>query len=175
MNILVGLFGIVGNLLVCIVVVFNVCFCWSLNYFFFSLVIVDLIVIMGCEFFFVVVFIKIIFFNDCVMNLDDIYKILFRLLCSVLVVYMVVISVDCFLVVVFFFWYEIIMGKYGLKVMLICFWGFLILFLIFSVVVLFFFLRGFFVIGIFGFSYFIVIMFYLLIVVYFCRIKKKWN
>ena len=174
-NILVGLFGTVGNLLVCIAVASNARLRRSSNYLLFSLAIADLIVTMGCEPLLVVVLTKISYSNDSATNLENIYRILSILSCSASVVHMAAISVDRFLAVVFPLRHEIIMGKYGLKAMLICSWGFPILFLILSAVVPPSFPRGFLAIGTFGLSYFIVITFYLLIVVHLCRIKKKRN
>lgn len=174
-NVAVTVLGTLGNLLVCVAVATNLRLRRSSNYLLFSLAIADLIVTAACEPLVVAILGKITFFNECAKNLENPYKILSRLSCTASVVHMAAISVDRFLAVVLPLRHETIMDKYGLKVMLILSWGFPITVPIMSAVLPSSFPKAFLAAGTFGLSYFIVIAFYLLIVVYLYKVKKKRN
>lgn len=174
-NTTVGVLGTFGNLLVCMAVVTNPRLRRSSNYLLFSLAIADLIVTLGCEPLVVAVVAKITFFGDCAKKIEDPYKILSRLSCTASVVHMAAISVDRFLAVVFPLRHETIMDKYGLKIMLIISWGFPVSVPIMSAVLPPSFPKAFMAAGTFGLSYFTVITFYLLIVAYLYKVKKKRN
>ena len=174
-NVLVGVFGTLGNLLVCIAVVINPRLRRSSNYLLVSLAVADLLVTLGCEPFFLAVLLKMTFSDDCAMNFVYPYKIISRLSCTASVVHMAAISIDRFIAVVFPLRQEIIMQKYGLKVMLIGSWGFPILVPILNATVPASFPKAFLAIGTFGLSYLIVITFYVLIVLHLRKTKKKRN
>lgn len=174
-NFLVGVFGTVGNLLVCIAVVINPRLRRSSNYLLVSLAVADLIVTVGSEPFFLAMLTKMTFSNDCAIKFEYFYKIISILSCTASVVHMAAISIDRFIAVVFPLRQEIIMQKYGLKAMLIGSWGFPILVIILNAVIASSFLKAFLAIGTFGLSYLIVITFYMLIVIHLCITKKKRN
>ena len=174
-NTIVSVLGTFGNILVCVAVFRNPRLRRSSNYLLVSLAIADLIVTIACEPLVVAILSKITFFNDCATNLEHPYKILSRLSCSASVVHMAAISVDRFLAVVFPLRHEMIMDKYGLKIMLVVSWGFPISVPILSVVLPPSFPKALLAAATFGLSYVIVIMSYLLIVAFLYKIKKKRN
>ena len=174
-NATVSVLGTLGNLLVCFAVATNPRLRRSSNYLLVSLAIADLIVTIACEPLVVAILGKITFFNDCATNLEHPYKILSRLSCSASVFHMAAISVDRFLAVVLPLRHEAIMDKYGLKTMLIVAWAFPIAVPILSAFLPPSFPKAFMAAGMFGLSYVIVIMSYLLIVVFLFKVKKKRN
>ena len=167
--------GTFGNLLVCMAVVTNSRLRRPSNFLLFSLAIADLIVTMICEPLVVSILAKITFFSDCVPNLERAYKILSRLSCSASVTHMAAISIDRFLAVVYPLRHEIMMEKYGLKIMLVVSWVFPILVPILSAVVPDSFPKAFLAVGMFGLSYTIIIVSYSLIVAFLVRLKRKRN
>ena len=166
-NAIVGVFGTLGNLLVCVAVVKHSHLRRSSNYLLFSLAIADLIVTMVCEPLVVAILGKITFFNDCAANLDLPYKILSRLSCSASVVHMAAISVDRFIAVVYPLRYKNIIDNYGLKILLITSWALPITVPILIAVIPANFsqAKAFIGLGIFGTSYLTVFLFYSLIMI----------
>ena len=166
-NSIVGLFGTLGNLLVCVAVVTNPRLRRSSNYLLFSLAIADLIVTMLCEPVLVAHLGKRTFFNDCATNLYQAYRILTRLSCTASVVHMAAISVDRFIAVVYSLRYKSIIDNYGLKILLITSWVLPITVAILIAVIPANFsqAKAFIGLGIFGTSYLTVFLFYSLIVI----------
>ena len=174
-NTLVGVFGTLGNLLVCVAVVTSPRLRRTSNYLLFSLAIADLIVTMICEPLAVAILGKIAFSNDCATNLEHAYKILSRLSCSASVVHMAAISVDRFLAVWFPLRHEIFMGKFGLKIMLVASWAFPVTVPILSTVLPDSFPKAFLGLATFALSYVIIIVFYALIVAFLIKLRRKRN
>ena len=172
-NAIVGVFGTLGNLLVCVAVVKHSHLRRSSNYLLFSLAIADLIVTMVCEPLVVAILGKITFFNDCAANLDLPYKILSRLSCSASVVHMAAISVDRFIAVVYPLRYRSIIDNYGLKILLITSWGLPITVPILSAVIPASFPKAFLGLGMFAISYVIVFLSYSLIVISLVKNRKE--
>ena len=174
-NAIVGVFGTLGNLLVCVVVATNPRLHRSSNYLLFSLAIADLIVTMLCEPVFVAYLGMRTFFNDCATNLNQAYRILSRLSCTASVVHMAAISVDRFIAVVYPLRYKSIINNHGLKILLITSWVSPITVAISNVVIPAHFhqakaLLG---LGVFGTSYLTVFLFYLLIVISLVKRRKE--
>jgi len=166
-NSIVGVFGTLGNLLVCVAVVINPSLRRSSNYLLLSLAIADLIVTMMCEPVLVVSLGKRTFFNECAAKLDQAYRILTRLSCTASVVHMAAISVDRFIAVVYPLRYKSIIDSYGLKILLTTSWALPITVPILISVIPTNFpqAKAFIGLGIFGTSYVIVFLFYSLIVI----------
>ena len=172
-NSIVGVFGTIGNLMVCMAVVKNARLRRSSNYLLFSLAIADLIVTMVCEPLVVGILGKMVFFNDCAANLDLPYKILSRLSCSASVVHMAAISVDRFIAVVYPLRYKSIIDSYGLKILLITSWALPITVPILSAVIPASFPKAFLGLGMFAISYLIVFLSYSLIVISLVKHRKE--
>ena len=172
-NSIVGVFGTIGNLLVCVAVVISPRLRRSSNYLLFSLAIADLIVTMLCEPVLVAHLAKRTFFNDCAAKLDQAYRILTRLSCSASVVHMAAISVDRFIAVVYPLRYKNIIDNYGLKILLITSWALPITVPILIAVIPANFsqAKAFIGLGIFGTSYLTVFLFYSLIMI--ALIKRR--
>ena len=166
-NSIVGVFGTIGNLLVCVAVVISPRLRRSSNYLLFSLAIADLIVTMLCEPVLVAHLAKRTFFNDCAAKLDQAYRILTRLSCSASVVHMAAISVDRFIAVVYPLRYKNIIDNYGLKILLITSWVLPITVAISNIVIPAHFhqVKAFLGLGVFGTSYLTVFLFYSLIMI----------
>ena len=174
-NTSVGVFGTIGNLLVCVAVVTNPRLRRASNYLLFSLAIADLIVTMVCEPLVVAILGKITFSTNCATNLENAYKILSRLSCSASVTHMAAISVDRFLAVWYPLRHEIFMEKFGMKIMLIVSWAFPITVPILSAVLPKSFPKAFLGLATFALSYAIIIMFYSLIVAFLIKLRRKRN
>ena len=174
-NTLVGAFGTIGNLLVCVAVVTNPRLRRASNYLLFSLAIADLIVTMVCEPLVVAILGKITFSTDCATNLENAYKILSRLSCSASVTHMAAISVDRFLAVWYPLRHGIFMEKFGMKIMLIVSWAFPITVPILSAVLPNSFPKAFLGLATFALSYAIIIVFYSLIVAFLIKLRRKRN
>lgn len=172
-NTIVGVFGTLGNLLVCVAVAKNPHLRRSSNYLLFSLAIADLIVTMVCEPLVVAILVKITFFNDCATKLDLPYKMLSRLSCSASVVHMAAISVDRFIAVVFPLRYKSIIDSYGLKILLITSWALPITVPILSAVIPASFPKAFLGLGMFAISYVIVFLSYSVIVISLVKHRKE--
>ena len=166
-NSIVGVFGTLGNLLVCVVVATNPRLHRSSNYLLFSLAIADLLVTMSCEPVFVAYLGVRTFFNGCATNLNQAYRILTRLSCTASVVHMAAISVDRFIAVVYPLRYKSIIDNYGLKILLITSWALPITVPVLIAVIPANFpqVTAFIGLGIFGTSYLTVFLFYSLIVI----------
>ena len=130
-NSIVGVFGTLGNLLVCVAVVTNPRLRRFPNYLLVSLAIADLIATMLCEPLVVAIFIKRTFQNDCVENLERVYFMVSNLSASASVLHLSAISIDRLLAVVCPLRHRRIMGTFGWKSMLVLCWtlplGFLFL------------------------------------------------
>ena len=174
-NAIVGVFGTLGNLLVCVAVVKHSHLRRSSNYLLFSLAIADLIVTMVCEPLVVAILGKITFFNDCAANLDLPYKILSRLSCSASVVHMAAISVDRFIAVVYPLRYRSIMDNCGLKAMLITCWVYPITVPILSFVIPKNFPQGYLGLAMFAASYVTIFLSYSVIVISLVKHRKQGN
>ena len=172
-NAIVCLFGSLGNLLVCFAIATNPRLRRSSNYLLFSLAIADLIVTLVCEPFLLEIFYNRTFVYGCKPNLERLCSILANLSCSTSVVHLACISVDRFIAVVFPLHHEIIMKRWGLKIMLIASWALPILVPILRVVLPPSFPNAFLAIASFAFSYFVVIFSYLLIMVFLLIHKRK--
>ena len=174
-NSIVGVFGTLGNLLVCVVVATNPRLHRSSNYLLFSLAIADLIVTMSCEPVFVAYLGVRTFFNGCATNLNQAYRILTRLSCTASVVHMAAISVDRFIAVVYPLRYKSIIDNYGLKILLITSWVLPITVAISNVVIPanFHQAKAFLGLGVFGNSYLTVFLFYSLIVISLVKRRKE--
>lgn len=172
-NAIVSLMGTFGNLLVCVAVATSPRLRRSSNYLLASLAIADLIVTLVSEPLFIGILSRKTFFNDCAAKLDRPYSRLATLSCAASIVHLASISVDRFLAVGFPIHYKMIMEKCGLKIMLIVSWALPISVPIFNVVHPA--SKAFLATGIFGLSYVIIIVSYLLIMVFLCKIKKKTN
>lgn len=174
-NSLVGVFGTLGNLMVCVAVAKNPRLRRSSNCLLFSLAIADLIVTLVCEPLVVGILGKIIFLNDCAADLDLPYKILSRLSCSASVVHMAAISVDRFIAVVYPLRYKSIIDGYGLKILMITSWALPITVPILSAVIPASFPKAFLALGMFAISYVTVLLSYSLIVTSLVRHRKERN
>ena len=172
-NAIVCVFGSLGNLLVCFAIATNPRLRRSSNYLLFSLAIADLIVTLVCEPFLLEIFYNRTFVYGCKPNLERLCSILANLSCSTSVVHLACISVDRFIAVVFPLHHEIIMKRWGLKIMLIASWALPILVPILRVVLPPSFPNAFLAIASFAFSYFVVIFSYLLIMVFLLIHKRK--
>ena len=174
-NSIVGVFGTLGNLLVCVVVATNPRLHRSSNYLLFSLAIADLIVTMSCEPVFVAYLGVRTFFNGCATNLNQAYRILTRLSCTASVVHMAAISVDRFIAIVYPLRYKSIIDNYGLKILLITSWVLPITVAISNVVIPanFHQAKAFLGLGVFGTSYLTVFLFYSLIVISLVKRRKE--
>ena len=174
-NSIVGVFGTIGNLLVCVAVVISPRLRRSSNYLLFSLAIADLIVTMLCEPVLVAHLAKRTFFNDCAAKLDQAYRILTRLSCSASVVHMAAISVDRFIAVVYPLRYKSIIDNYGLKILLITSWVLPITVAISNIVIPAHFhqVKAFLGLGVFGTSYLTVFLFYSMIVISLVKRRKE--
>ena len=130
-NSIVGVFGTLGNLLVCVAVVINPRLRRSSNYLLFSLAIADLIVTMVCEPLVVAIFTKRTFQNVCAEKVERVYFMVSNFLGSSSVVHLSAISVDRLLAVVCPLRHRVIMENCGWKFMLVVCWtlpmGFLFL------------------------------------------------
>ena len=174
-NSIVGVFGTLGNLLVCVVVATNPRLHRSSNYLLFSLAIADLIVTMLCEPVFVAYLGMTTFFNDCATNLNQAYRILTRLSCTASVVHMAAISVDRFIAVVYPLRYKSIIDNYGLKILLITSWVLPITVAISNVIIPAHFhqVKAFLGLGLFGTSYVTVFLFYSMVVISLVKRRKQ--
>ena len=174
-NSIVGVFGTLGNLLLCVVVTTNPRLHRSSNFLLFSLAIADLIVTLLCEPVFVVYLGKRTFFNDCATNLNQAYIILTRLSCTASVVHMAAISVDRFIAVVYPLHYKSIVDSYGLKILLITSWALPITVAVSNVVIPanIHQAKAFLGLGVFGTSYLTVFLFYSLIVISLVKRRKE--
>ena len=174
-NSIVGMFGTLGNLLVCVVVATNPRLRRASNFLLFSLAIADLIVTMMCEPVFVAYLGKRTFFNDCATNLNQAFIILTRLSCTASVVHMAAISVDRFIAVVYPLRYKSIINSSGLKILLITSWALPITVAISNVVIPanFHQAKAFLGLGVFGASYLTVFLFYSLIVISLVKRRKE--
>ena len=121
-NSIVGVFGTIGNLMVCVAVVTNPRLRRFPNYLLFSLAIADLIVTMLCEPFVIAIFIKRSFQNVCTENLERVYFVVSNFSASASVVHLSAISVDRLLAVVCPLRHKCIMENFGWKSMLVVCW-----------------------------------------------------
>ncbi|XP_027052989.1 probable G-protein coupled receptor No9 [Pocillopora damicornis] len=172
-NAFVGLFGTLGNLLVCLAVVIYPRLRRPSNYLLFSLAIADLIVTMACEPLVVAIFTKRTFFNDCALDLELPYVILSMLSCSASVLHMAAISIDRFIAVVFPLHHRAMSDTCGLKAMLITCWAYPISVPILSAVVPPTFPKDIFALLMFAISYGIIFLSYSLIVISLVRHKRQ--
>ena len=174
-NVIVVVFGTIGNLLVCVAVLTNPRLRRPSNFLLFSLAIADLIVTMVCEPLFVVTLLRITLFNDCARTLDKLYVILAELSSSASIAHMAAISVDRFIAVVYPLHHRRVMDRCGLKGMLITSWIFPITIPILKAVIPATIPIGFFGLAIFGVSYVTVFLSYFLIVITLLRYRSKRN
>ena len=121
-NATVGVFGTIGNLMVCVAVATNPRLRRFPNYLLFSLAIADLIVTMLCEPFVVAIFIKRTFQNVCAENVERVYFVVSNFSASASVVHLSAISVDRLLAVVCPLRHKCIMENFGWKSMLVMCW-----------------------------------------------------
>ena len=130
-NSIMGVFGTLGNLMVCVAVVKNPRLRRFPNYLLFSLAMADLIVTMFCEPLVIVIFFERTFQNVCAENVERVYFMVSNFSASASVVHLSGISVDRFLAVVWPLRHKGIMEKFGWKFMLAVCWtlpvGFLFL------------------------------------------------
>jgi len=121
-NSIVGVFGTLGNLLVCVAVVTSPRLRRFPNYLLFSLAIADLIVTMLCEPLVVAIFTKRTFQDVCADNMERVYFIVSNFSASASVVHLSAISVDRLLAVVCPLRHRGIMENFGWKSMLVVCW-----------------------------------------------------
>lgn len=121
-NSIVGVFGTIGNLMVCVAVVTNPRLRRFPNYLLFSLAIADLIVTMLCEPFVIAILIKRTFQNVCAENLERVYFVVSNFSASASVVHLSAISIDRLLAVVSPLRHKCIMENFGWKSMLVVCW-----------------------------------------------------
>ena len=131
-NSFVGVFGTLGNLLVCVAVVTNPRLRRFPNYLLFSLAIADLIITMLCEPLVVAILAKRTFQNVCADNVEIIYFIVSNFSASASVVHLAAISVDRLLAVVCPLRHKAIMENFGWKSMLVACWTLPVGFLLFG-------------------------------------------
>ena len=172
-NSILCVLGTFGNILVCVAVSINLRLRRPSNFLLFSLAIADLIVTMVCEPLVVAILAKITFVKDCAANLELLYKKTSRVSCSASVVHLAAISVDRLLAVMYPLGHEIMMQKYGLKIMIIACWTFSLAVPVISAVVPDSFPKAFLGAGTFAASYIIIIVSYSLIMIFLIRLKKK--
>ena len=122
-NSIVGLFGTLGNLLVCVAVITNPRLRRFPNYLLFSLAIADLFATMLCEPLVVAIFIKRTFKNICAENAERVYFMVSNFSASASVVHLSAISVDRLLAVVCPLRHKSIMENFGWKSMLVVCWA----------------------------------------------------
>lgn len=121
-NSIVGVFGTIGNLMVCVAVVTNPRLRRFPNYLLFSLAIADLIVTMLCEPFVIAILIKRTFHNVCAENVERVYLMVSNFSASASVVHLSAISIDRLLAVVSPLRHKCIMENFGWKSMLVVCW-----------------------------------------------------
>ena len=121
-NATVGLFGTLGNLLVCVAVASNPCLRRSSNFLLVSLAIADLIVTMVCEPLFLVILVDRTNYNSCAWKVEFVFALLSNLSASVSVSHMAAISIDRLLAVIYPLRHKSIMETFGLKALLIISW-----------------------------------------------------
>ena len=130
-NSIVGVFGTIGNLMVCVAIVTNPRLRRFPNYLLFSLAIADLIATMLCEPLVVAILIKRTFHNVCAENVERVYFVVSNFSASASVGHLSAISVDRLLAVVCPLRHKCIMENFGWKSMLVVCWtlpvGFLFL------------------------------------------------
>ena len=122
-NSIVGLFGTLGNLLVCVAVITNPRLRRFPNYLLFSLAIADLFATMLCEPLVVAIFIKRTFQNICAENAERVYFMVSNFSASASVAHLSAISVDRLLAVVCPLRHKCIMENFGWKSMLVMCWA----------------------------------------------------
>jgi len=174
-NSIVGVFGTLGNLLVCVAVITNPYLRRSSNYLLLSLAIADLIVTMVCEPLVVAIFGMRTFVNDCATDLELAYRILSMLSCSASVAHMAAISVDRFIAVVYPLHHRRIMDNCGLKAMLITCWAYPITVPILSFVIPKNFPQGYLGLAMFAASYVTIFLCYSVIVISLVKHRKQGN
>lgn len=172
-NSILGVLGTFGNLMVCVAVATNLRIRRPSNFLLVSLAIADLIVTMVCEPLVVAILAKITFVKDCAPNLEVVYKITSRVSCSASVVHLAAISVDRLLAVTYPLRHEIMMQKYGLKIMLIACWTFSLAVPVMSAVIPDSFPKALLGAGTFAASYIIIIVSYALIMIFLIRLKNR--
>lgn len=171
-NSIVGVFGTLGNLLVCVAVVTNPHLRRSSNYLLLSLAIADLLVTMVCE---PLVVGMRTFFNDCATDLELAYRNLSMLSCSASVAHMAAISVDRLIAVVYPLHHRSIMDNCGLKAMLITCWVYPITVPILSFVIPKNFPQGYLGLAMFAASYVTIFLCYSVIVISLVKHRKQGN
>ena len=172
-NSIVGVFGTLGNLLVCVAVVTNLRLRRSSNYLLLSLAIADLLVTMVCEPLVIAIYGMRTFFNDCATDLELAYRNLSMLSCSASVAHMAAISVDRFIAVVYPLRHRSIMDNCGLKAMLITCWAYPITVPILSFVLPKNFPQGYLGLAMFAASYVTVFSCYSVIVISLVKHRKQ--
>ena len=122
-NVIVCVFGTLGNFLVCLAIATNSRLRRAPNYLLVSLATADLIVTMIGEPLLLEFISRITFFQECAASLQQIvYYALADLACAISVSHMVAISFDRFLAIAFPLRHKIFLKKWGQKVMLIASW-----------------------------------------------------
>ena len=122
-NVIVCVFGTLGNFLVCLAIATNSRLRRAPNYLLFSLATADLIVTMIGEPLLLEFISRITFFQECTASLQQIvYYALADLACAISVAHMVAISFDRFVAIAFPLRHKIFLKKRGQKVMLIASW-----------------------------------------------------
>ena len=172
-NSIVGMFGTLGNLLVCVAVVTNPRLRRSSNYLLFSLAIADLLVTLVCEPLVVAIFGMRTFFNNCATDLELVYRKLSMLSCSASVAHMAAISVDRLIAVVYPLHHRSIMDNCGLKAMLITCWVYPITVPILSFVIPKNFPQGYLGLAMFAASYVTILLCYSVIVISLVKHRKQ--
>ena len=172
-NSIVGVFGTLGNLLVCVAVATNPRLRRSSNFLLFSLAIADLLVTMVCEPLVIAILGMRTFFNDCATDLQLGYRILSMLSCSASVAHMAAISVDRFIAVVYPLRHRSIMDNCGLKAMLVTCWAYPITVPILSFLLPKNFPQGYLGLAMFAASYVTVFVCYSVIVISLVKHRKQ--
>ena len=122
-NVIVCVFGTLGNFLVCLAIATNSRLRRAPNYLLFSLATADLTVTMIGEPLLLEFISRITFFQECTASLQQIvYYALADLACAISVSHMVAISFDRFVAITFPLRHKIFLKKWGQKVMLIASW-----------------------------------------------------
>ena len=173
-NSMVCVFGTLGNLMVCLVVVTYPRLRRSSNYLLFSLAIADLIITMVCEPLLLKIFSRRTFFHDCsTKHLDLPYSILSHISCSSSVVHLAAISVDRLIAVCFPLRHRCCMDKCGLQTMLVIAWVFPIFSLVLRAFLPKSFPKGLLGVSAFGLCVLIIVLSYLIILAFVLFQKRK--
>lgn len=177
-NAMIALFGIFGNVLVCLAVVTNTVLRQSSNYLLGSLAVADLIASLICEPLFLDILIRKSLYDDCAwMIVERVYFDVSNFSAAASVLHMSAISIDRFIAIVFPLRHRTCMKGAGIKALLISCW---------LVTILLFLLskyyrapiakKAFINLAIFIFCFLIILVAYILIVISLLQQKRReWD